>query len=194
MFHIPNGGMRTKTQGAFMKMLGTKKGVPDVFLPIPNEKSNGLFIEMKKHFDEIRSNEFLVKLYNSGLYSDTKKWFDSALIASNHKEFDFLINNELKDIIVNPDEYKSYNVLKRELNSKTESINKLNLELISKNKELNSLKSKQSEIIKITQNLNINNNHKNEEIDFLKKQNTYLKKQIINFEQSKLKNRLRIIK
>lgn len=164
------------------------------YLEINPKFRESYFIEMKKHFDEIRSNEFLVKLYNSGLYSDTKKWFDSALIASNHKEFDFLINNELKDIIVNPDEYKSYNVLKRELNSKTESINKLNLELISKNKELNSLKSKQSEIIKITQNLNINNNHKNEEIDFLKKQNTYLKKQIINFEQSKLKNRLRIIK
>lgn len=47
MFHIPNGGYRQQRHGAFMKMLGTKPGVPDIFLPIPNEKSNGLFIEMK---------------------------------------------------------------------------------------------------------------------------------------------------
>ncbi len=70
MFHIPNGGMRTKTQGAFMKMLGTKKGVPDVFLPIPNEKSNGLFIEMK---------------YFNGYLAPSQKEFIGFLTANNYQ-------------------------------------------------------------------------------------------------------------
>ena len=69
MFHIPNGGLRSRKQGAFMKMLGAKPGVPDIFLPIPNENYHGLFIEMKYfngrvspaqklYIDFLRSNDY----------------------------------------------------------------------------------------------------------------------------------------
>lgn len=51
---IPNGGSRgaTKDQamkvGAAMKAEGVKKGVSDIFVPIPRHGLHGLYIEMKK--------------------------------------------------------------------------------------------------------------------------------------------------
>ena len=56
LFHIPNGGARSKAEGAIFKAMGVKSGVPDLFLPVPMElvrddgysaMSSGLFIEMK---------------------------------------------------------------------------------------------------------------------------------------------------
>lgn len=47
LYHTPNGGGRTKSEGGRMKLLGTKKGVPDLFLPVPSASAHGLWIEMK---------------------------------------------------------------------------------------------------------------------------------------------------
>ena len=47
MFHIPNGGHRTKTTAARLKREGVRKGVPDICLPAPRGKHHGLYIEMK---------------------------------------------------------------------------------------------------------------------------------------------------
>jgi hypothetical protein len=47
LFHVPNGGHRHPTQGALMKLLGVKRGVPDLFLPVPSQAHHGLWIEMK---------------------------------------------------------------------------------------------------------------------------------------------------
>lgn len=53
MHAIPNGGARgndsntSKIRGAMLKAEGVKKGVPDIFLPVPNNGSCGLYIEMK---------------------------------------------------------------------------------------------------------------------------------------------------
>lgn len=71
MFAIPNGGNRSASQGAKMKATGTKKGVWDIFLPVPvfvpalDEKDevipgkgsflHGLFIEMKRPGDKGRA-------------------------------------------------------------------------------------------------------------------------------------------
>lgn len=46
-FAIPNGGFRFKATAKAMKLTGTKAGVPDVFLPVPNETHCGLWIEFK---------------------------------------------------------------------------------------------------------------------------------------------------
>lgn len=48
LFHIPNGGMRSKTEAVRFKRIGVKPGVPDLFLPVARGKFHGLFIEMKR--------------------------------------------------------------------------------------------------------------------------------------------------
>ena len=48
IFHIPNGGWRTITEAKRFKAEGVKKGVPDLFLPVPLSGYHGLFIEMKR--------------------------------------------------------------------------------------------------------------------------------------------------
>ncbi len=47
MFAIPNGGARDRITAARMKQEGVKAGVWDIFLPVPSQGYNGLFIEMK---------------------------------------------------------------------------------------------------------------------------------------------------
>lgn len=53
MHAIPNGGARgndtqtNKIRGAMLKAEGVKKGVPDIFLPVPLNGYHGLYIEMK---------------------------------------------------------------------------------------------------------------------------------------------------
>lgn len=48
MFHIPNGGKRSKAEAARFKAEGVKAGVPDILLPVPRGKYHGLFIELKR--------------------------------------------------------------------------------------------------------------------------------------------------
>lgn len=48
LFAIPNGGLRHAAEANKLKAEGVKKGVSDVFLPVPSQQWAGLFIEMKK--------------------------------------------------------------------------------------------------------------------------------------------------
>lgn len=48
LFHIPNGGGRSKAEAGRFKMEGVKAGVPDLFLPVARGQWHGLFIEMKR--------------------------------------------------------------------------------------------------------------------------------------------------
>ena len=48
MFHIPNGGIRSKPEAVRFKKIGVKAGVPDLFLPVARGGWHGLFIEMKR--------------------------------------------------------------------------------------------------------------------------------------------------
>ncbi len=47
-FAIPNGGQRNKVTASRLKAEGVKKGVPDVFIPVPVGTYHGLWIEFKK--------------------------------------------------------------------------------------------------------------------------------------------------
>ena len=60
MYHIPNGGKRSKSEAARFRTMGVKAGVPDIFLPVkrsghwltgPSDMIapyNGLYIELKR--------------------------------------------------------------------------------------------------------------------------------------------------
>lgn len=48
LYHIPNGGKRTKAEAGIFKAMGVKSGVPDVHLPVARGGYHGLYIEMKR--------------------------------------------------------------------------------------------------------------------------------------------------
>ena len=48
LFHIGNGGLRSKTEAVRLKRIGVKAGVSDLFLPSPTKKYHGLWIELKR--------------------------------------------------------------------------------------------------------------------------------------------------
>ena len=48
LFAIPNGGQRHIRVAAKLKAEGVRRGVPDMFLPVPLKDWHGLFIELKK--------------------------------------------------------------------------------------------------------------------------------------------------
>jgi len=47
LHHSPNGGARSKVEGAIFKKMGTRAGFPDLFLYVPTAEAHGLAIEMK---------------------------------------------------------------------------------------------------------------------------------------------------
>lgn len=47
LFHIPNERICSAQQGANLKRMGVKRGVPDLCLPVARGIYQGLFIEMK---------------------------------------------------------------------------------------------------------------------------------------------------
>jgi len=47
LFHIPNGEKRDDATAMKLKGMGVTKGVPDLFLSVPNRFFHGLYIEMK---------------------------------------------------------------------------------------------------------------------------------------------------
>lgn len=48
LFHIPNGGSRSKSEAGRFKAEGVKAGVPDLLLPVARGDKHGLFIELKR--------------------------------------------------------------------------------------------------------------------------------------------------
>lgn len=47
LYHIPNGGKRTKSEAARFKRQGVKAGVPDLCLPVARHGYHSLYIELK---------------------------------------------------------------------------------------------------------------------------------------------------
>lgn len=51
LIHIPNGGLRSKTEAVRLKRVGVKAGVSDLFFASPHGGYHGLWIEMKRKHD-----------------------------------------------------------------------------------------------------------------------------------------------
>lgn len=47
-YHIPNGGYRNQAEGAKLKRMGVKAGIPDICIPIPIKPYHGLYLEIKR--------------------------------------------------------------------------------------------------------------------------------------------------
>lgn len=58
MHHIPNGGKRSKTEAARLKMQGVKSGVSDIFLPVPKGPYHGFYIEMKVNPNKLTKDQY----------------------------------------------------------------------------------------------------------------------------------------
>ena len=48
LFAIPNGGKRSLKTAMQLKREGVQAGIPDIFLAVPDQYHNGLFIELKR--------------------------------------------------------------------------------------------------------------------------------------------------
>jgi hypothetical protein len=48
LYHIPNGGRRSKAEAGRFKAEGVKPGVPDLCLPVSRGTYHGLYIELKR--------------------------------------------------------------------------------------------------------------------------------------------------
>ena len=66
LFHVPNGGLRSKTEAVRFKRAGVKPGVPDICLPVARKGYHGLYIELKRR--------------KGGTLSESQKeWMDDLL-------------------------------------------------------------------------------------------------------------------
>lgn len=63
VYHVPNGGMRSKREAALFKRMGVSAGVPDLCVPVARGGCHGLYIELKAR--------------NGRLSEAQRKWLDA---------------------------------------------------------------------------------------------------------------------
>ena len=80
---IPSGGHRHKRVGVYMKAEGVKRGVPDLFLPVPRLVFHGMYIEMKfgKNKPTVEQLEWLAALVEQGYRCDICYGADAVIDA-----------------------------------------------------------------------------------------------------------------
>jgi len=78
---IPNGGHRNPATAARMKREGVKRGIPDIFLPVPRRGYYGLYLELKRPMGGRLSGaqaEVIAKLKEQGFRVDVCRGFEEA--------------------------------------------------------------------------------------------------------------------
>lgn len=85
MYHVPNGGKRSKAEAGRFKAMGVKAGVPDVFLPCGLQTESGvyfgLYIEMKREEGgsvSAEQKEWVHKLRRQGYAAEVCKGWEAA--------------------------------------------------------------------------------------------------------------------
>lgn len=84
LYAIPNGGKRPINVARKMKRTGTKKGVPDICLPVPKGPYHGAYIELKRKKGGQLSTEqrqWLRDLSDQGYYCEVFKGWEAAAKA-----------------------------------------------------------------------------------------------------------------
>lgn len=59
MYHIPNGGQRSRATAGRLKAEGVKAGVPDICLPVARGNYHGLYIEVKVKPNKPTDNQLI---------------------------------------------------------------------------------------------------------------------------------------
>lgn len=84
--HVPNEGKRSVVAGANQKRMGLRPGFPDLFIPVPNSRYHGLFIEMKDRYGKPseRQIEWIKKLQELGYCAQCCQGHENALYLIKH--------------------------------------------------------------------------------------------------------------
>ena len=79
MHAIPNGGLRDVRTATNLKAEGVKAGVLDIFLPYPNDKWSGLYLEMKVGKNRLteEQKEFIAFVQRYYDYSVCYSWLEA---------------------------------------------------------------------------------------------------------------------
>lgn len=93
MFHIPNGGKRSKAEAGRFRAEGVKSGVPDICLPVARGGYHGLFIELKRqHGNTTTKNQdtWLADLREQGYATAVAYgWEQAAKIITDYMEEEY---------------------------------------------------------------------------------------------------------
>lgn len=81
-FHPPNGAFMPKPVAVRMKKAGMKKGVLDVWLPVPRGKYHGLIIEMKVDSNQMSEEQewWAHRLAKEGYMVEEARAWDEAWV------------------------------------------------------------------------------------------------------------------
>ena len=90
MYHIPNGGSRSKSEAGHFKAEGVKAGVPDICLPVARSGYHGLYIELKRVKGgrvSTAQQGWIAALRDQGYYACVcKGWDDAAHVIKAYLE------------------------------------------------------------------------------------------------------------
>ncbi len=96
LYHIPNGGKRSRAEAGIFKAMGVKAGVPDICLPVPRGEYHGLYIELKaaKGRTSAKQEEWLERLAANGYKTAVCYGWEQAAITLKS----YLTQKELKGL------------------------------------------------------------------------------------------------
>lgn len=90
MYHIPNGGSRSKSEAGRFRAEGVKAGVPDICLPVARGGYHGLYIELKRVKGgrvSTAQQGWIAALRDQGYYACVcKGWDDAAGVIKKYLE------------------------------------------------------------------------------------------------------------